>query len=828
MPIEIISKIAPKNDGFIGLVDAMHIIGDGATNVLPLNTIPSGVGLAISANGTPMTVEPILNFSTNFSLADNGGTTSTDVDLASNIIVTSLTFTGNTLGESFKAVEAQSSLWVGYWETGGWGAYPSAIGTGNTFLGWRVATDSAYTDSVIIGSGAGLGNKGATSVIIGAEAANSYSAASIEDTVLIGYRAGYGLYDSTGDIFENTFVGVKSGYNTTSTAGGWNTYLGAYAGYYNTTGTYNIAIGAESGPALGATAFNNTLCIGNGTSPTADNQAIIGGSYTSGNFYLTDFYLGQGITTLVPQGSVTIHASGSAGTNIAANDLILAGGASTGSGAAGTIVFQITPAGASGATPNVLKTAFEIDETGNIYIGDRTNQTITGKELRFVDQNNNYTGFKLLNNGARSQSYTYTLPDTYPDSTKFLQCTDAGIMSWASDLILNNGNFRDYMYVGENSLGPTAAGRIRFYQDPNSQIIAHSNEYFELKMGIEVAESLSYTLPAEPPGLDALVAPIAQSPYYILRSDAAGVMSWVSGPNIIVGDASKYICDGIASSVEVVNGDPTVTGSNTAFLTDVKAGDAITIYRTIVSNTAVTKHVYTVLSVTNDTELELTVPYAQGTVSGLVACVDNTLFEVKNSKNTDVLTIDSSSKISALTDLYLGANTRSSALKIVDSTGGTYSAGFKVTPGTLSSNSIYEMPAAFPGSSKVLQSTSAGVLSWVDGGGGGITWSVVTGATQAMTPDNGYIANHGTKTVFSLPTTCAAGKTLRVSGMNQATGWKITQAASQVIYFGNLTTTTGIAGYLESTAIRDSVELVCIVADLEFNVVSSMGNITIA
>ena len=53
-----------------------------------------------------------------------------------------------------------------------------------------------------------------------------------------------------------------------------------------------------------------------------------------------------------------------------------------------------------------------------------------------------------------------------------------------------------------------------------------------------------------------------------------------------------------------------------------------------------------------------------------------------------------------------------------DSDNGTHYAGFKA-PASVTSNSVYTLPAAFPGSNKVLQSTSSGVLSWEAAASGG-------------------------------------------------------------------------------------------------------------
>jgi hypothetical protein len=107
-----------------------------------------------------------------------------------------------------------------------------------------------------------------------------------------------------------------------------------------------------------------------------------------------------------------------------------------------------------------------------------------------------------------------------------------------------------------------------------------------------------------------------------------------------------------------------------------------------------------------------------------------------------------------------------------------------------------------------------------------VTWSVIT-ADQTAVINKGYFANKGTLLTITLPTTAAVGSVIRVSGMNAGL-WKIAQNASEVIHFGKTDTTVGVGGYIQSTLARDAVELICCVADNEWNVVSSIGNITIA
>lgn len=114
--------------------------------------------------------------------------------------------------------------------------------------------------------------------------------------------------------------------------------------------------------------------------------------------------------------------------------------------------------------------------------------------------------------------------------------------------------------------------------------------------------------------------------------------------------------------------------------------------------------------------------------------------------------------------------------------------------------------------------------SW-QAAGSGITWTIVT-ADGALAANNGYIANKATLLTMSLPTTCAAGTIIRLSGMNAGL-WKISQAAGQSIKFGNQSTTTGTGGYLSSVLTYDAVELICIVANTTWMVISSVGNITV-
>ena len=112
------------------------------------------------------------------------------------------------------------------------------------------------------------------------------------------------------------------------------------------------------------------------------------------------------------------------------------------------------------------------------------------------------------------------------------------------------------------------------------------------------------------------------------------------------------------------------------------------------------------------------------------------------------------------------------------------------------------------------------------GGGGGLSWSVIT-ANQTAAVNNGYVCNKAGVLALALPAASVVGDIIEITGMNTALGWSVTQGAGQQIFFGTNATTSGVGGSLASTQIRDSIRMVCIVTNLTWNVLSSIGNITV-
>lgn len=146
-----------------------------------------------------------------------------------------------------------------------------------------------------------------------------------------------------------------------------------------------------------------------------------------------------------------------------------------------------------------------------------------------------------------------------------------------------------------------------------------------------------------------------------------------------------------------------------------------------------------------------------------------------------------------------------------------------------------QLPIGSTGANPVLATITAGTGISVTNGagsitiagiGGGLTWTDVTGTTQSIAVNNGYTANNAGTVTLTLPSTAAYGTLVAVVGKG-AGGWSIAQNSGQTIHFGATNTTTGTGGSLSSTKQYDVVYLLCTIANTDFTVVNSIGNLTV-
>jgi hypothetical protein len=123
-----------------------------------------------------------------------------------------------------------------------------------------------------------------------------------------------------------------------------------------------------------------------------------------------------------------------------------------------------------------------------------------------------------------------------------------------------------------------------------------------------------------------------------------------------------------------------------------------------------------------------------------------------------------------------------------------------------------------------LIATTAYVDSAVTAGTPAKVDQTTTSVTMAV--NTIYSANNAGLVTFTLPAVVPFGSEFTIIG-HGAGGWKIAQAASQLINFGNQVTTTGTGGSLASTNAFDCIKLFCAVANTTFTAYAPQGNITV-
>jgi hypothetical protein len=140
------------------------------------------------------------------------------------------------------------------------------------------------------------------------------------------------------------------------------------------------------------------------------------------------------------------------------------------------------------------------------------------------------------------------------------------------------------------------------------------------------------------------------------------------------------------------------------------------------------------------------------------------------------------------------------------------------------------------GAAPVLAAISAGAGISVTNGAGsitlaisgsGTTWTEVTGTSQALAVNNGYIANNAGLVTLTLPTTAALGDTIYILGKGAGL-WKVAQNASQFINIVSTSTTTGVTGALTATEQYDCITVRCTTANNGWIAANIVGNLTVA
>ncbi len=104
----------------------------------------------------------------------------------------------------------------------------------------------------------------------------------------------------------------------------------------------------------------------------------------------------------------------------------------------------------------------------------------------------------------------------------------------------------------------------------------------------------------------------------------------------------------------------------------------------------------------------------------------------------------------------------------------------------------------------------------------GAVTNVVTGATATLVPNQNFLISFISLCQLTLPITAAVGTIIRIVGLGPG-AWQILQRNNQIIHVGKANTTLGVSGALTSFNETDCIELMCVVANLEFTVVSGVS-----
>jgi hypothetical protein len=279
---------------------------------------------------------------------------------------------------------------------------------------------------------------------------------------------------------------------------------------------------------------------------------------------------------------------------------------------------------------------------------------------------------------------------------------------------------------------------------------------------------------------------------------------------------------GGATSTVLLPGNLTVNGTTTT----IKTQDLIVKDKNIIINHGGSTAGTTSAGIDIEGDAAVIVGYLR------VGSSDNSLFEFKAPGNSSVLTLD----INATETITVGGSLNIEADSVINQDLSTDAAPtfsdltlttLNVNNGIVTTNAAGNLSTgtALPnGTTATTQSandnsTNLATTAYADAAvSAAFVWNEILGTTQAMSPDNGYVANNAARVSFSLPATAAFGQIIKVVGKG-AGGWRITQGVGQVIHYGIIDTSSGATGYLESTHRYDAVELVCTTANLEWTVI---------
>lgn len=131
----------------------------------------------------------------------------------------------------------------------------------------------------------------------------------------------------------------------------------------------------------------------------------------------------------------------------------------------------------------------------------------------------------------------------------------------------------------------------------------------------------------------------------------------------------------------------------------------------------------------------------------------------------------------------------------------------------IGSTGILPVASTLTAGTNVTITNSAGSITISASGVAGFMWNIVTGSSQTMVSNNGYISNNSSLVTLDLPATSIVGSMLRIVGEGTG-GWLVQCGAGQTIVIGSSSTSSG--GSVASTGQNDTLAIVCTVANTKW------------
>ncbi len=394
--------------------------------------------------------------------------------------------------------------------------FTNDITNGTVAIGHTTNSTTVNSGALTVAGGVGIGGSlfvGGTSVSLFQNVANNYVYFNTGTNVL---RIQTDVATARVRMFENMTTGTLGFFGTS----GGTLYLGTDSGTNNgnitirgnnTTGgggnvraaSFTLATATSNGSGMGGTLIFQTSTSGNPTANLTNalrTRLRIEGAATGTSNLESIIILGE--STSGTAWTSYLRGVDASGTDVAAGEIQIQAGRSTGTGNAQGISFYVSPSGTTSSTLNTANQIARFSGTGlTIFSSTSSTSTTTGalivaggvgiggslnvgslseyfdhveiktaKELRFYNSaDTQYIGIKAGN--VASSNKTFTLPLDYGNDGQFLTSDGSGTLNWRNAPVqVSSGTANQIAYYA--SSGNTVSGSSTFTNDATGGVVS--------------------------------------------------------------------------------------------------------------------------------------------------------------------------------------------------------------------------------------------------------------------------------------------------------------------------------------------------------------------